>query len=71
MIQMNFTKQKQRMNFGLPGGRMAGRERLGAWNGHIYSAIFKIDNQHGPTVQGRGCSSVFCNNINGKIIEKL
>ena len=40
------------MNFGLPGGRMAGRERLGAWNGHIYSAIFKIDNQQGPLLFG-------------------
>ena len=40
----------QRMNFGLPRGRMAGRERLGSWNGHIYCAIFKIDNQQGPTV---------------------
>ena len=39
----------QRMNFGLPRGRMAGRERLGSWNGHIYCAIFKIDNQQGPT----------------------
>ena len=29
-------------------------------------AIFKIDNQQGPTVQHRECCSIFGNNLNGK-----
>ena len=34
----------------------------------IHTAIFKIDNQQGPTVQHRECFSVFCNNLSGKRI---
>ena len=50
-----FTKQKQthklkRMNLWLPGGRVGGTDRLGVWDRHVYNAIFKIDNQRGPTV---------------------
>ena len=29
------------------GGR---RDKLGAWDEHIHTTIFKIDNQQGPTV---------------------
>ena len=31
---------------------------------------YKIDNQQGTTVQYRELSSIFCNNLNGKIIQK-
>ena len=26
-------------------------DRLGVWDGHVHSVIFKIDNQQGPTVK--------------------
>ena len=49
MIQMNLlTKQKSRLRegaYGLPVGRMRGRDSYGAWDGHVYTAIFKMDNQ--------------------------
>ena len=32
------------------------------------SAIFKIDNQQGPTVYHRGLFSILCNNLNRKRI---
>ena len=34
----------------LPEGRMGGRDSSGVWDGHVHTAIFKIDNQQGPTV---------------------
>ena len=43
------TKQKEtqteRMNLHLLEGRMGRRDRQGVWNGHLHTAIFKMDNQ--------------------------
>ena len=56
MIQMNiFTKQKQthrlrEWTYGYQWGRMGGRDRLEVWDWHVHTAIFKTDNQQGPTV---------------------
>ena len=38
------------MNLWLPGGKMRRRDNWGIWDGHIYTAVFKMDNQQGPTV---------------------
>ena len=35
-----------------------------------HTAIFKLDNQQGPTVQHRELCSIFCNNLIGKRIWK-
>ena len=43
---------------------------LGAWDWLVYTAIFKKDNQQGPTVQHRELCSILCNNLNGKRIWK-
>ena len=32
------------------GGSMARRDRLGVWDWHVHTVIFKIYNQQGPTV---------------------
>ena len=29
---------------------MEERDGLGVWDGHVHTAMFKIDNQQGPTV---------------------
>ena len=29
---------------------LGGRDREGVWDGQVHTAIFKIDNQQGPTV---------------------
>ena len=42
--------QTEGMNLQLPGGRVVGRDGLGAWDRNAHSAVFKIDNQQGPTV---------------------
>ena len=52
------------------GRRVRGKPKLGVWDGHIHTAIFKIDNQKGHTVQHRELCSVLCNNLNGKKILK-
>ena len=38
------------MNLWLLGDRMGGRDSEGVWDGHVHSAIFKMDNCQGPTV---------------------
>ena len=43
-----------------------GDEIVRGWDGHVYTAIVKIDNQQGPTVQHRKLYSMFCNNLAGK-----
>ena len=35
---------------GYQGERVGGRGRLGVWDWHVHTAIFKIDNQQEPTV---------------------
>ena len=48
-IQINlFTKQKQTHSlreqiYGYQEWRVAGRDRLGVWDWHVHTAIFKID----------------------------
>ena len=55
MIQMNlFTKQKEthrlRKQHGYQRGNVERRDKLGVWDWHIPTTIFKIDNQQGSTV---------------------
>ena len=42
--------QTQKTNLWLPMGKGWGRDKLGIWDEHIYTTIYKIDNQQGPTV---------------------
>ena len=40
-----------RMNLWLPEGKVVGeRDSLRVWGGHVHCAMFKMDNQQGPTV---------------------
>ena len=43
-----------------------GKGQLGSLGGHVNTAIFKTDNQQGPTVQDMELCSILCNNSNGK-----
>ena len=51
MIQINlFTKQKQthrprKQTYGHQREKVGRRDKLGAWNCHIHTAIYKTDNQ--------------------------
>ena len=68
-----FLFQRNRMfflNLWLPERKCWGRDRLGVWDWHVHTTIFKIDNQQGPTLLHRECCSIFCNNLNRKIIWK-
>ena len=42
----------QKMSLWLP----AGRGSSGVWDGHVHTAIFKVDNQQGSTVYPTVCS---------------
>ena len=50
------------MNLGLP----EGRDSYGVWDGHVHTAIFKMDNQQGPGVQHMKLCSVLCGDLDGK-----
>ena len=50
-----FIKQKQthrvsKQTYGYQGGRMGSRDSYGVWNGHVHTAIFKMDNQQAPII---------------------
>ena len=52
IIQMNLQSRSnsQRANLCLQRGTSGRRDRLGVWDGHVHTTIFKVDNQQGPTV---------------------
>ena len=47
------------------GVRTRERDRLGVWNGHAHTAIFKMDDRQGPTVQHMELCSVLCGSLDG------
>ena len=44
---------------------MRGKGQLGSLDGHVHTAVFKMDNQQGLTVQHRELSSVSCDCLDG------
>ena len=61
------TKQKrdsqtQKTNLWLPGGR----DSQGLWEGHVHTAVFKMDNQQELIVQHRELCSMWCGSPGGK-----
>ena len=42
-----------------------GRDSYGVRGGHVHTAVFKMDNQQGPTAQHRELCSVFCSSLEG------
>ena len=49
-------------------GWVGRRARVGDWDWHVHTAIYKADNQQGPTASYRELYSILCNNLNGKRI---
>ena len=45
------------------GERGVGRDKLGVWDYHRHTTIYKIDNQQGPTVEHRELYSMFCDGL--------
>ena len=44
---------------------MGGRDSKGVWDGQGHTAIFKTDNQRGPTIQRRERCSMLCGSQDG------
>ena len=42
------------------------RDSYGVWNGHVHTAIFKMDNQKGATIEQRELRSVLCGSLDGR-----
>ena len=57
-LQISKTKLR------LPKGKCGwGRDKSVVWHEHIYTIIYKINNQQGPTIQQRELCLIFCNNL--------
>ena len=50
--------QSFRMSLWLPGGKVRGRDSLGIWDGHVYTANFKMDNQQDVLYSMRNSANV-------------
>ena len=65
MIQMNLCR-KQNEHI-VKGGE---RDNWEIWDGHVHTAVFKMDNQWWPTVQHKELCPIPRNNLNGQEVEK-
>ena len=45
---------------------MGSRDSYGVWNSHVHTAIFKMDDQQGPTVLHRELCSMLCGSLDGR-----
>ena len=49
---------------------VAGGKKQGVWEGRVYTVIFKMDNQQGPTESHRELCSMLCSIPDGRgIVE--
>ena len=42
------------------------RDSLGVWDGHVHTAIFKVDSQQGPVAEHRELYSMLCGSLDGR-----
>ena len=70
IYKIETDSQTQRMNAWLPGGRMEGRSSWGVWDGQVYTATFKMDNQQGATVQQSELRSELPGSLNGRGVQE-
>ena len=47
-------------------GRIGGRDSQGVWDGHVHTALFKMDNREGPTVWHRELCSMLHSSLDGR-----
>ena len=43
-----------------------GGKRQGVWDGHVHTAIFKMDNEQGPSVEPRELCSMLRGGLDGR-----
>jgi len=48
------------------GGRREGRHSQGVWDGHVRTAVFKLENQQGPAVEHKELCSMSCGSLDGR-----
>ena len=65
MIQVNLQNRERLTvleNLGLP----ERRERQKVWESHVHTAVFKMENQHVPTVWHRELYSMLSGSLHGR-----
>ena len=38
------------------------------WDGHVHTALFKIENQQGPTIYHRELCLMLCGSLDGRVL---
>ena len=66
IYKMKQTHKSREWTHGYQYGKVGGRDSWEVWDWHVHTAIFKLDNQQGPTVYHRDLCSILCNKLNGK-----
>ena len=69
MIQMNLQNRKiidLENELMVAGGKDGGGDSWGVWDGHVHTAIFKMANQQGPTVQHGELRSMLRGSLDGR-----
>ena len=51
-------------------GNTGEKHKPGAWDEHVYTPMYKTDNQHKPTIQHRELYSISCDNLYEQKIKK-
>ena len=67
MLQINLQNRKRftDLESALMVARGGGTVR-GVWDGHVHTAIFRMDNQRGPTVGHKECVTVLRASLGGR-----
>ena len=45
------------------------RDSQGVWDGHVHTAVFKMDSQQGPIVEHRELCPMSCGSLDGKEVR--
>ena len=66
MIRMNLQNRKRLTDLENELTVAGGRDSQGGWEGHVHTAVFKMDSQQRPIVQHMELFSMFCASLDGR-----
>ena len=66
MIRMNLQNRKRLTDLENELTVAGGRDSQGGWEGHVHTAVFRMDNQQGPIVQHMELFSMFYASLDGR-----
>ena len=64
-ISLKLKKKIKLVQWERMGEEIGGRDSQGVWEGHVHTAIFKMNNQQGPTARHMELCSMLCGSLYG------